>query len=46
VTGPDGADREAAEQLQGHDDAEQLGPEGETFEDLDLNDGDDWEFVP
>lgn len=45
MTGPDGADREAAEQLQGHD-AEQLGAEGETFEELDLNDGADWEFVP
>ena len=46
MIGPDGADREAGEQL-GELDGE-LGPEGEleTFEDPDLNGCSDWEFVP
>lgn len=45
MMGPDGADREAAELLDGEPEPP---PEGdrEPFEDLDLNDCNDWEFVP
>lgn len=40
---PVGVDRSAAELL---DAIDALGPEGEAVEELDLNDCNDWEFVP
>ncbi len=42
---PDGAAGDAPEQL-GEGELAELAPEGDAFEDLDLNDCNDWEFVP
>ena len=46
MTGPHGADREAAELLGELDGAPRPEGEGDAFEETDLNDCNDWEFVP